>query len=215
MANYLRNPTGYGSTRGGGREPKMSERQKRLVFCAASERILSSHELFNELPLPVNLSALRAMLRDNENYKKAKTKCVLPLTENHKRKEIDWAKAHVTFSQLKWSGVIFSDQKNVNLDGSDGWLITGTIWAVKGKIGTSRQMGGGSVLVWSLFSANRKSELVFLYGRKNANKYAEVLNQALLPFINAHKVEVILQLGNASIHTAKARKKGFQTTMLT
>ena len=51
--------------------------------------------------------------------------------------------------------------------------------------------------------------MVKLEGRMTANKYIEVLENYLLPFINdlENKNNCIFQDNNASIHTAKITKK--------
>ena len=66
--------------------------------------------------------------------------------------------------------IIFSDEKRINLDGLDGiqWY-----WHDLGKKEQVffKRLGGGSVMIWRVFSANGRAELVVMEGRQNAQKY--------------------------------------------
>lgn len=77
------------------------------MFRAASEKNLGSLELRNELQLPVHPLTMRATLCDNGNFKYTKMKCVPLLAKYHKRKRFDTTTAHMAFSRLKRSEMIF------------------------------------------------------------------------------------------------------------
>ena len=79
--------------------------------------------------------------------------------------------------------MIFSDEKKFNLDGPDGHKYTGMTSEKKKMFFFSRKHGGGSVMVWGGISAFGKTELVFLKGRQDSQKYIEMFKDHLLPFV--------------------------------
>ncbi|GBM01230.1 Transposable element Tc3 transposase, partial [Araneus ventricosus] len=69
----------------------------------------------------------------------------------------------------------------------------------------SRQIGGGSVMVWAAFGFNGKVALAFLDGRQNSPKYIEILENHLMPFAeNIGGGNWEYQHDNAPIHTSSA-----------
>ena len=72
-------------------------------------------------------------------------------------------------------------------------------------------------MVWGCFIKNKLGPLVKLKGRMTANKYIEVLENYLLPFINdlENKNNCIFQNDNAPIHTAKITKKQKENNNIT
>lgn len=110
----------------------------------------------------------------------------------------------------EWDTVIFSDEKKFSLDGPDGsqkyWHDTRKATETYVK----RNMGGGSLMVWAAFSILGKTPICFLSTRMNSEKYGELLENVLLPYLDETEfVNPIFQQDNAPIHVSKYMKKWF------
>ena len=71
--------------------------------------------------------------------------------------------------------MIGSDEKKFNLDGPDGYSY---YWADSRKeplYFRKRQEGGGSVMIWGAIGYYGRTNLVFLEGNINSEKYVQVL----------------------------------------
>jgi hypothetical protein len=60
--------------------------------------------------------------------------------------------------------VLFSDEKNFNLDGPDGWAYYWHDIRKEPQTFFSRQHRGGSHMVWGVFSYDGTTDIVFLKG---------------------------------------------------
>ena len=138
-------------------------------------------------------------------------KCQPPLGNIHKRNRVQWAKNYVSFTKDQWASVVFSDEKKVNFDGPDGLAYYWHDIRRDERIRMSRQVGGGSVMVWGAFSGKGRAELVVMRGMQDAKRYVKVLEESLLPFIGLHSGDIIFQQDNAPIHTAGLTRKWLET----
>lgn len=119
---------------------------------------------------------------------------------------LKWAYQFVEYGR-KWNSVGFSDEKKNNLEGPDGYQYYWRDLRNDKEIYSKRQSGGGSVFMWGAFSAKGKSELAFLEGKQNAEKYTVTLGEYLFPFAHPHHgLNFVFQHDNASIHTARVAK---------
>jgi len=109
------------------------------------------------------------------------------------------------WTEENWSKVHFSDESKFNLFGSDGKHY------VRRQIGerlnpkcvkNSVRGGGGSVMVWGMFSATGVGPIIQLHGRVNANVYQNLLRQHAVPFLQASPNQpAIFMQDNAPCHT--------------
>ncbi|GBN06503.1 Transposable element Tc3 transposase [Araneus ventricosus] len=107
----------------------------------------------------------------------------------------------------KWMAVLFSDEKKWNLDGPD-WNIK--YWhdlRKEPRSFSSRQSGGGSVMVWAAFGLKGQVGLAFIDGRQNSPKCIETLENHLMQFAgNIGGRNWKYQYDNAPSHTSSATK---------
>ena len=130
------------------------------------------------------------------------------LTPVHKQKRLGWARQH-QWSDEEWSKVIFSDEFKFNLVNSDGrsWCWRRPNEELKDQhIKKTVKFGGGSVMVWGAISVYGLSELIVCDSRVDSEKYMQILQQGLIPFMEEIKDwddGFILQQDGAPCHTSK------------
>ncbi|OWZ20081.1 Transposase, partial [Phytophthora megakarya] len=209
--NYLRNPDTYGTRKSSGRPRKLSPAAERRLLreaskTGASKTGVSARSLKEALQLPISVRRVQEVLHDSEHMVNQKRLACPPLNAGHIAARLEWANEHVEHG-AKWNAVIFSDEKKFNLDGPDGYQYYWRDLRKEREIYSNRQSGGGSVFVWGAFSSKGKSDLAFLQGKQNAEKYIDTLGDYLFPFAHLyHGLEFQFQHDNASIHTAKVAK---------
>ncbi len=86
-----------------------------------------------------------------------------------------------------WSKVHFSDESKFNLFGSDGnhFVRHQTRERLNLECLKKSVKGGGSVMVWGMFSAAGVGPLIQIHGRVNANDYQNLLQQHTVPSLQA------------------------------
>ncbi len=93
----------------------------------------------------------------------------------HKKACKQFAEDKQTKDMDYWNHVMWSDETNINLFGSDGvkhlWRQPGEEYKDKCVLPTVKHVGG-SVMVWGCMSAAGTEELQFIEGTMNANMYA-------------------------------------------
>lgn len=78
--------------------------------------------------------------------------------------------------------MIWSDEKRFKLDGPDSF---NGYWhdLRKEKLRFStRNFGGGGLMVWAGFNGDRKLQIAFVSNRMNSDEYQEMLEACLIPF---------------------------------
>lgn len=209
--NFLRDPVAYSSSKPAGPAPQLTEHDVRRLRRTAAKGEESSKEIVASLGLPVSDRRVRQVLNATPHLTFTKRKHTPKLEKHHVAARLSWAIERVSWGP-KWRQVVFSDEKKFNLDGPDGFQYYWHDLRNEPQVYSTRQMGGGSVMVWGAFSAAGKSVLAVLEGRQDNVRYQRTLEQFLLPFARAnHPAGYVFQQDNASIHTASGTKIWFQT----
>ena len=120
------------------------------------------------------------------------------LTPHHRHQRLKWGREMAVKGESWWRRVVFSDESRFPLDGPDGlsahWHDTRRPW----RWHHNRQNQGGSVMIWTCFSAHDKSELVFINGNMDSSLNCATLGTTVLPFIEQkHPRGAIFQQDNA------------------
>ncbi len=117
------------------------------------------------------------------------------------RKQFAEDKQSKDMDYLKY--VLWSDETNINLFGSDGvkrvWRQPGEEYKDKCVLPTVKH-GGGSVMVWGCMSAG---ELQFIEGTMNVNMYCDILKQSMIPSLRRLGRREVFQHDNDPKHTFK------------
>ena len=102
--------------------------------------------------------------------------------------------------------VLWSDEMNINLFGSDGfkhvWRQPGEEYKDKCVMPTVKH-GGGNVMVWGCMSAAGVGELNFVGRNMNSNMYCEILQQSMISSLQKLGRRVVFQHENNPKHTSK------------
>ncbi len=100
------------------------------------------------------------------------------------KKRLEFASKYQFAVETSWRDVIFADESQYNLFGSDGegkgWCKPNTMLERK-KLTASVKHGGSSVMCWGCFAASSVGALAFVEGNTNANMYVEILKTHLRP----------------------------------
>ena len=83
---------------------------------------------------------------------------------------LNFAKQTMSWTSKCYS-VLFSDEKKFNLDGPGGFHYYWHDFRKSPHELMSHQLGGGSVIVWAGFSAQGKTDIVFVHSSMNSEKY--------------------------------------------
>ena len=132
------------------------------------------------------------------------------LTPHHRLARENWARRFIAKGNLFWIKVIFSDEKKFNLDGPNG---LGYYWQDLRKEQqrvSTRQTGGGSVLLWGCITFNGVDLLVVTEAKQDAQKYCKTLNDGLLPVaaqMFGKQRSWVFQQDNPPICTAKLKRQ--------
>ncbi|KAF0702855.1 hypothetical protein AaE_015677 [Aphanomyces astaci] len=195
--------------------PKVTQRDTRRVLRVASQGQSSSSKIKTELQLDVSSRTVRRILAKVPHLKYKKRKKTPRLTAGHKKARVEWAKSHVDLG-LDWNQIVFSDEKKLNLDGPGGLQY---YWHDLRKVEqsfSSRQNGGGSVMIWAGFSSQGLTEVAVLEGRQDSYAYCETIANYLLPFVHQyHPDGYVFQQDNASIHTSRETNEFFSDQGIT
>ncbi|KAH9115048.1 hypothetical protein AeMF1_010892 [Aphanomyces euteiches] len=186
IARYIKSPSTYGVNYKGQKATKLTDYDRRHIFRDASNLGSSSSQIVTDLKLPVTPRWL---------------------TQGHKLARLLHANACLE-NPPDWSSIIWSDEKKFNLDGPDGLRYYWHDLRKAPETSFSRSFGGKSVMIWACFSSHGSSEIAFLEGTQNSNKYIWTLQDYLFPF--AHSVygeDFTFMHDNAAIHTSKDTKE--------
>ena len=201
---------GYNTIRRRPRRSKLTYSQRKRIRTALGRESQSCSKLLWRLNLSVCRQTVWRYLRQCERFSYGRLRRTLDLTDAHKLRRLDFARAHVAW-ELEWSAVIFSDEKKFNLDGPDGLKSYWRDKRAPQKTYVSRHSGGGSVMVWGGISAMGKTSLAVIDGSVNAPRYVELLEDYLLPFaLGEHDDAYVFMQDNAGPHRAHLVKDWFK-----
>ncbi len=129
----------------------------------------------------------------------------LDLTAVRRCNRLEWENAHIRWRLALWRGVLFTDESRFSLYRADGrqrvWHCVGERFADVNIVDRVAH-GGGGVMVWAGVCYGQRTQVHFIDGILNAQRYRdEILRPIVVPFIHNH--HFMLQHDNARPHVAR------------
>uniref|UniRef100_A0A8C7Z1I8 Transposase n=1 Tax=Oryzias sinensis TaxID=183150 RepID=A0A8C7Z1I8_9TELE len=129
----------------------------------------------------------------------------LDLTPVRRRNRLEWANAHMRWHLALWRGVLFTDESRFTLFRADGrqrvWRRVGEQFSDVNVLDRVAY-GGGGIKVWAGIWYGRRTQVHFIDGILNAQRYRdEILGPIVVPYIQQH--HLMLQHDNAWPHVAR------------
>ena len=121
VQNYLSLGADYGTRTSGGRPRALTERDERQVIRLASSGTYSLREIQRELPTIVSLGTVHNVVTTHPYLSWCQKLKQPPLGPLHIERRLQFAREHMTWGDIEWGRVVFSDEKRFSLDGPDGW----------------------------------------------------------------------------------------------
>ncbi len=105
------------------------------------------------------------------------------LTAVRRRNRLEWANAHIRWRLALWRGVLFTDESRFSLYRSDGrqrvWRRVGERFAEVNVVDRVAN-GGGGVMVWAGVCYGQRTQVHFIDGILNAQRYRDEILRPLL-----------------------------------
>lgn len=131
-----------------------------------------------------------------------------PLTPQHRRCRLEFARQHVIIGRRHLNSIMFTDESKFNLDFHDGRR---RVWRQKNErfrdccVTEHDRFGGGSVLVWAGISYGGRTDLYIIRnGSLTGLRYRdEILDPIVRPYAGAVGPDFVLMDDNARPHRAR------------
>ena len=165
-----------------------------------------SHAFCEQIGEPISRKTVSRRL--NKEKLAARIPCRKPLISKKNQKvHLDFTTDHILWTEEQWNMAHFSDESKFYLFGSDGKRFVRhkneerlSPQCVKKTV----KFGGGSVMVWGMFSSAGVGPIVHFHGNINASVYKELLCQHSLPHLQKETIETpIFMQDNMLCHKAK------------
>ncbi|KFM64391.1 Transposable element Tcb1 transposase, partial [Stegodyphus mimosarum] len=137
------------------------------------------------------------------------------LTAVHRRRRLEFARQYSSWTSTEWRQVAFSDESRFMLHRTDGrWRIRRETSERNhpATIAGTVQAGGGSIMVWGMFSWHSSRLASLVEGTMDQYKYASVLADHVHPYMRIvfPQDDGIFQQDNARCHTAASVRAWFE-----
>lgn len=138
------------------------------------------------------------------------------LTRAHKRKRLEFARAHRDWTVEDWKQVIFSDETIIPARPSDSHKLRWVkpMHGLNPKLVAPTVQGGGvAIMTWGCISQFGFHDFILLDGIMDAMGYVSMLRDYLIPVIREyfHGRRYIFQQDGASVHTAHVVEEFFKS----
>ena len=135
------------------------------------------------------------------------------LRKRHLQARIRFAKKYANWTVTDWRRVIYSDESNFTIFGSDGrqycWKKPDAPLSAA-HVQPTVKHGGGSIMVWGCLTSKGVGNLCRIDGGLDAELYCRILEEdwkGTLDYYHLDRAEVIFQHDNDPKHTAKRTKR--------
>ena len=205
-----------------GRPRATSASQDQLIIQTAKANTrIPLAELCNITNIEASLSTIRRRLQE-VHIRKWRAVDRPALTAVHAEKRLNWALEQQRWREEKWKKVIWSDESAIQKDSDNRqvWIFRHQNkqekYAPENVRGRTKY-GNLSQMVWGSFCGTKLGPIVFIEGMINSDVYISVLEQHLLPYIDALRGEdttnIVFQQDNARPHASKKTHKWLEDAM--
>lgn len=132
---------------------------------------------------------------------------VPPLSRTHRIQRNRWARQHGHWNVEDWSRILFSDESRFGIHPDSRQI---RVWRQSGRENRLRSCvevhsyKGGTIMVWAGICLNGRTDLIFVDGFINAERYRdEIILPVVVPFLNERGENFIFMHDNARPHTAQ------------
>lgn len=120
VSRYLASPENYGKNVGGARNKKMTPNDLRVLSPEVSKGHFSAASIKKRGNIPVSLHRVQQLLYADATVSLKSFKKLPPLTQEHKKNRLTFARNQHDWTPSQWGRIVFSDEKRFCLDGPDG-----------------------------------------------------------------------------------------------
>jgi len=196
-----------------GRPNILNDRDKRqLVKITKNNRNKTLDEItenfINLLNISVSSRTIQRTLHQ-EGYSGHAAKKKPFISEQNKKKRFGWCRMRKNWIN-EWENIIWSDESRYELFNNDSrnwvWRKKDERYKIECLKPTVKNSIG--IMVWGCFCNNKLGPLVLIEGTLNSDRYIELLEEHLLPYLNNLGIENhIFQDDNAPCHASNKTKK--------
>jgi transposase len=135
------------------------------------------------------------------------------LSRVHRRKRLEWAERHASWTLDDWKRVIWTDESKINRFGSDGRVW---VWKKAGEGLSDRlvegtvKFGGGNLMIWGCMLWEGVGFATRIDGRMDADLYVQILEDELqqsMEYYGKDVEDVVFQQDNDPKHKSNKATK--------
>jgi transposase len=119
---------------------------------------------------------------------------------------LEFALEHMTKTQAFFNRILWSDETSVCLIPKKNCYKVRVHSSLKGKVTVPSTKSALTVMFWGFFSCKGPGPLIPIEGTMNSEKYVQILEAHLLPFLKKAKFNPIWMHDNAPCHSSKFTK---------
>jgi transposase len=208
--NYARNKN-IERKKGSGRKKITSSEEDKSIFDTAKKNndlsIVEIKNILEEKDIIISVTTVyRRLINENFSYKFPIKKPFL--TDDHKKKRLEWAKENLN---RDWSKIIFSDESTLRISGFNKKL-----WIHENDVVITRIVKYPlKKNIWGCFFQGKIGSIHIFTENMNADKYIQILDDYLVPIIKYSNKKFIFQHDNDPKHTANKTKQFLEDSDIT
>ena len=194
-----------------GRPKKLSQREERRVLADSRDNpFKTSAEIASDMnesleDKTISSSYVRKLLFKNGSKAFVAKKKPF-LTERMRKKRLEWCRKYQGMPDGFWRKIVWSDESMIHINfGQVGRFVRRASWQNPFQPHFLRQTVKHplKIMFWGCFTGSKIGRLHICEGIMNTEKYIEVLQKRLVPYIDELNNDVIYQQDGAPCHTSK------------